>query len=141
MRATILLTLSLLAMGSIGCLDEPSGLTQSQVDSVLDVQASVVDERQTLLRQTDDLNARRDELEADRRRWDERERSDPIIAQAIGGSVALLACCLPLILIGLLLWPKPGEPAEGAICDALIDDLSQDSPQLLVDPKRTRRLE
>ena len=123
--------INLIVLLITGCSDPPSGLTQPQVDAMLDIQSSVADERSELIRQTDDLNARRDDLEADRRDWARRERHDPIIAEAIGGAALLIACLLPLIAVGLLFWPRKPEPADEAICTVLIDDLSQEQPRLL----------
>jgi len=136
----------LVAVLLAGCPDEPSGLTQPQVDAMLDIQSSVADERSELIRQTDELNERRDDLEAERRDWAEREYSDPIIAEAIGGSVLLIACVLPLLLVGMLLWPRKAEPADEAICAVLIDDLSDEQPRLLPDrssvpPQEPKRIE
>src|SRR6056297_494969 len=119
---------SLLTIAVAGCHDDSSGLTQGQVDSMLGIQSSVQDERQALSRQ-------RDQLEDDRRVWDQRQRREPLIANAISGAALLAACSLPLILVASLLWPRAPQASDAQVCDALVDDLSSDKPVLLAPPK------
>lgn len=92
--------LAVIMVAIAGCGDggrsEP-GLTSDQTDQFLHVQQSLTNEQATLSRG-------RDALEQDRRTWDERERRDPIVANAIYATGMLIACVLPLVLVMLLLW-------------------------------------
>ncbi|MDM4018165.1 hypothetical protein [Roseiconus lacunae] len=74
----------------------PPNLTAEQVDQILDTQSTLAQEQAALGRG-------RDALEEDRRRWAERERHDPIIAVSIQSAAVLVACCLPMVIVALLL--------------------------------------
>jgi len=65
----------------------------------------------------------RDLLEADRRRWNERQRNDPIVAATIHAAALLICCTLPLLMIALLIWPRSPEPSSESVCELLVDDL------------------
>ena len=107
----------------VGCNKDPPGLTGRQVDQFLDTQQKLADEQAT-------LGLGRDALEADRRRWAERDRRDPIIAESIQGAVVLIACSLPMLIVAVLLWPKRDSDAEPAI----------DTPELIELLSREERL-
>lgn len=103
-----------------GCNKDPPGLTGRQVDQFLDTQQKLADEQST-------LGLGRDALEADRRRWAERDRQDPIIAESIQGAVVLIASSLPMLIVAVLLWPKRDSDAAPAIdTPELIELLSRD---------------
>ena len=105
-----------------GCNKDPPGLTGRQVDQFLETQSKLADEQA-------DLGRGRDALEADRRRWAERDRRDPIIAKSIQGAVVLTACSLPMLIVAVLLWPKRDSEAAPEIdTPALIELLSRDNP-------------
>lgn len=93
-RPTDLAVVALLLVAA-GC-DSGPVLTSRQVEQVFDAQESVT-------RQQEALSRGRDDLEADRRRWDERERSDPIVAESIKAAGILIACCLPILVLVCLL--------------------------------------
>ena len=139
MHRTLPLASSLLVCLLTGCPEEDSGLTESQVDRIIGMQESLSEERSALKDERTDLNGARDQLEADRRQWAERERRDPIIAEAITAAGLLLACCLPLVAAVLLLWPRGAEPDDAAVSDALIADSISEEPQLLGAPSEPDR--
>ncbi len=66
--------------------------------------------QQQLHDERSEVGHQRDLLEADRREWEERERSEPVLAAVISASVLLICCALPLLLVGVLLWPGKPEP-------------------------------
>lgn len=78
------------------------------------------------------LDQGRDELEADRRRWAERERKDPIIAAVVQGTAMLLACLLPLVAALIVLWPRRSDSGDAEIIDTLLLDASSPEPKLLI---------
>lgn len=97
MRETHLsLMMALLFAGGLAGCDRSPKLTHQQVEQVFETQGQLVEQQASLSRS-------RDDLEADRRVWAERQRRDPIIAQAISATGLLIACCLPLWVIVLLL--------------------------------------
>ncbi|WP_147867499.1 hypothetical protein [Stieleria maiorica] len=114
-----------------GCKREPPVLTDRQVDQVFDAQQRVLDQQEI-------LSQGRDDLESDRRLWSERERSDPIVAKSIEATGILLACCLPLVLILLLLTKsKRDEVAEARADPVLVEMLATDSKRLPQDSPRS----
>ncbi len=84
-----------------------------------------------------ELNRGRDQLEADRRVWAERERNDPIIAAVIQTGGLLFACLLPIIAVTILLWPRQSDTADAEICDLLLTDAAAEHPRLLTSAKKT----
>lgn len=80
---------------------------------------------QATQRERAELFVARDQLEADRRTWAERERSDPIIAEAINNGFMIVVCCLPLLLMVLLVLPTRNDVPAELICEALIGDSGQ----------------
>ncbi len=68
-----------------------------------------------------EVGQQRDQLESDRRDWDSRERSEPVIAATITASVLLVCCVAPLVLMAVLLWPRKSEPAIEVVNDLLIE--------------------
>jgi hypothetical protein len=128
---SICLIVFVVIAGCGGCGGSDSGLTETQVDQLLEVQTSVQAEREHLSQQ-------RDQLEADRRDWDARERIDPIIAAAIENAGLLVACGLPLLVVAILLWPRRSEPVDEELCDVLICDMTSDHPKLLPHPRSAK---
>lgn len=82
----------------------------------LEIQQDLQDERT-------EVGKQRDLLEADRRDWDERERSEPVLAAVISSSVLLICCSLPLLLVAVLLWPRKREQESQAVCEAMLDEV------------------
>ena len=116
----ILVVLTAICCLALGC--GPSGRDLSD-RQWLDLHSEVQRERNDMQAERAEFARQRDLLEADRRQWDNRQRSEPIIAAAIS-SVALIACCsLPLILMTILIWPRPTEPADQVVSELLIDDM------------------
>ena len=99
----------------VGCSEEPR-LTEHQVNQILAVQQSVVAEQAA-------LDRGRDELEADRRLWSERDRRDPIIAESIESATLLMACCLPILIVLMLFWRRPQQP-DFDVAEAVLLELS-----------------
>ncbi|PAY16099.1 hypothetical protein CKO51_28245 [Rhodopirellula sp. SM50] len=128
---TMIATMILTPLTLSGCKREPPVLTDRQVEQVFDAQQRVLDQQEI-------LSQGRDELEADRRHWSERERSDPIIAKSIEAAGILFACCLPLALILLLLAKSKSEQVEEAKADpVLVEMLSTESKRLPQTPPRS----
>ncbi|TWU59936.1 hypothetical protein Poly51_02090 [Rubripirellula tenax] len=108
----------LIAIGSlivIGC--GPSGRDLSD-QQWLEMQNDMQQERA-------EVGQQRDQLETDRREWDQRERSDAILAAVIASGGLLLACGLPLLVVAILLWPRPSPSSSEAVCDVLLDEVVQ----------------
>ncbi|TWU44446.1 hypothetical protein Poly51_61320 [Rubripirellula tenax] len=118
----------LIAIGSlivIGC--GPSGRDLSD-QQWLEMQSDMQQERA-------EVGQQRDQLETDRREWDQRERSDSILAAVIASGGLLLACGLPLLVVAILLWPRPSESSSEAVCDVLLEEVvlhasNSDAPRL-----------
>ena len=94
-----------------------------------------------LQQERSEIGQQRDLLEEDRRLWAGRERSDPIIAEAIAASGLLAACALPLVVIALLLWPRKPESSREEVCEILVDDLVSEKRLLENKPLLTGRIE
>ena len=110
------LSLTTLFFGSllIGC--GPSGRDLSDA-SWLQLQQDMQNERAEVGRQ-------RDQLEADRREWDERERSEPVLAAVISSAALLFACVLPLLLLAGLLFQEQAPDSSDAACNELLDQMA-----------------
>lgn len=126
---------TILAMQLIlsGCGSDPPVLTGRQVEQVFDAQQKMVDQQAA-------LSQGRDDLESDRRLWSERERSDPIVANAIETAGILLACSLPLFVITLLLLQSnSGRTEQSQAESSLIEFFSSDADRLLDQPADSKR--
>src|SRR6056297_3614329 len=84
------------ATATVGCSRDPPKLTKEQIDRLFQTQHAVAEEQAALGRG-------RDALEEDRRRWAERSRRDPIIAMSLEAAAMLVACSLPMLIVGILL--------------------------------------
>ncbi|TWU33818.1 hypothetical protein [Novipirellula artificiosorum] len=93
----------------------PSGRDLSDLQW-LEIQQALQDERA-------EVGKQRDLLEADRREFDERERSEPVLAAVISASALLICCSLPLLLVAVLLWPRKREQESQAVCEAMLDEV------------------
>ncbi len=113
LRIRILLLMAVLTTAT-GCQRGPV-LTSRQVEQVLETQAQVAEQQASLGRG-------RDDLEADRRIWDQRERTDPIIAETIEATGILLTCCVPLAVLYLLLGNVSSDESENAIDERLLSE-------------------
>jgi hypothetical protein len=110
MLVVIMISWMLIACSLSGC--GPSGRDLSD-QQWLEMQQQLHAERS-------EVGHQRDLLEADRREWDDRERSEPVLAAVISASVLLVCCVLPLLLVGVLLWPRKPEPSSDAVCEILL---------------------
>ncbi len=93
--------------------------------------------QQDLQAEREKVGRQRDMLESDRRDFDARERSDPILAATISSAALLLCCCLPLVLVTVLLWPRRTQRDEQDVQDVWIDDVVV---PLVEETTRSRRL-
>jgi len=101
--------------------------------------------QQDLQSERSEVGHQRDLLETDRREFDERERSEPVLAAVISSSVLLVCCLLPLVVVAVLLWPRPPEPDAETVCDIILDDVvtnmtssESDSPRIAKSPHPRR---
>lgn len=96
----------------------------SEHDSVqwLSLQREIQQERTEVGRQ-------RDLLESDRRVWNEKDRSDHLLASVITSSVLVLCCALPLVVVVLLLWPQSHEPVGTTENQVLLAEVIAQSQQ------------
>ncbi|TWU51151.1 hypothetical protein [Rubripirellula reticaptiva] len=111
--ASILITIGSL----VGC--GPSGRDLSD-QQWLEMQEDLQAERA-------EVGLQRDLLEEDRRRWDEREHGEPVLAAVISSAVLLVVCGLPLLMVAILMWPRQPEPSSETVCEVLLDDVVQQS--------------
>jgi len=84
-----------------------------------------------------EVGHQRDMLESDRREFDARERSDPVVAASISSAALLLCCCLPLVLVAFLLWPRRSQTSDPDVQDVWIDHVVV---PLIEETSQTRRL-
>lgn len=111
-----------------GCGQSP-GLSGNQVDGFLSVQQTLADQQRALGRG-------RDDLEADRRLWSERQRHDPIIASAIQSAALLAACCLPVVVLIGLLFRHGREQHEAGVEDEFLLELQSKKAGLAMPESR-----
>ena len=96
MKSSLIAIAVAVAVAVVGCSRDPPELTTEQIDQLFQTQHAVAEEQAALGRG-------RDALEEDRRRWAERSRRDPIIAMSLEGAAMLIACSLPMLIVGILL--------------------------------------
>ena len=100
---------------------------QSDLTSQLNQQQSVVD-------------AKRDELEQERREIAGRRNRDPIIASAIKHTALILGCLAPLAVCAFVIRQMQAqEPDHAAVAELLIQELTM--PKILSVPKTLPKLE
>jgi hypothetical protein len=91
-----------------------------------EMQAAAREERSSLDRRQEDLEQERRELAAQRER-------EPIVAAAITGAATLLACLMPLLLCGYLLYClRHSEADDAAVTDLLIREVMSDKARFPV---------
>ena len=99
----------------------------------------------TLGDQQHDIHQQHDQLEHERQKIAAQRQRDPIIAAAIQDAGLILACLLPLLLAGLVIWRlrDSGEELQ-TLNQVLIQELVADEPRLLAqrhaDGNEPRRL-
>lgn len=125
------LVATVVLVGVVGCPETRSTLTGTQVDAFLGVQQTLADEQAALGRG-------RDDLEADRRTWASRQRSDPIIAMSIQSAAILIACCLPMVLVAFLFWRGEHASTELDATEAMLIELLDDEPKRLTSPRSSQ---
>lgn len=118
------LVAAVVVIGIVGCPETRSTLKGTQVDAFLDVQQALADEQAA-------LGKGRDDLEADRRTWASRQRSDPIIAFAIQSAAILIACCLPLVLVAFLLWRGGEDSSDDDLTETMLIEMLDQEPKPL----------
>ncbi|NQT40155.1 MAG: hypothetical protein HQ581_21870 [Planctomycetes bacterium] len=93
-----------------------------------ETQAAMDNERRNVDRQRENLDAERKEIAGQKQRA-------PIIAAAIAQVGLILACLLPLVLCGYLLYVlrHPGDN-DAAVTELLIEEIVADRPRLLPAP-------
>ena len=89
--------------------------------------------QQDLQREREEVGRQRDMLEADRRAWEDRERSEPVLAAALTTAALLCCCCLPLLLIPILAWTGHQESSSEVVADLLIDNMATPGDQPLLE--------
>jgi hypothetical protein len=78
------------------------------------------------------VGAQRDMLESERREIAEARQRDPLIAEALTGACMLLACVLPLLLVGYLLYSlNRKSDDDSTLVDLLAMELVTETPLLL----------
>jgi hypothetical protein len=78
------------------------------------------------------IDAGRDALEQERRQFAAERQREPIVAASIESLGLVLACLLPLLLCGLLVWRLGrAEPDDAAVAELLVCELTSDQPRLL----------
>jgi TolA-binding protein len=100
--------------------------------------------QQRIQTQRGEFDRQRDTLERERRELAAQRGRDPIIAQAIGAIGVTVACLLPLLLAGYVLYTvnraSPEDDAQ-AVSDVLIGEMVSSAPELLPGPAATPQLE
>ena len=96
-----------------------------------------LDMQQGLQAERAEVGRQRDYLESDRREFNNRERSDPILAATITSASLLMCCCLPLLIVAVLLWPRRTQATDQDVHDAWMDDVVV---PLVEETSTTRRL-
>lgn len=92
-----------------------------------------------LNRQQAVIDAARDRLEQDRRDIAQLRHRDPIIAATLENLGLLVACLLPLLLAGMIVWRmQHQEPEHGAVAELLVCELTSDKPLFLPAPGQPR---
>lgn len=92
-----------------------------------------------LNRQQAVIDAGRDRLEQDRRDIAQQRHRDPIVAATLQNVGLLIACLLPLLLAGFVVWRmQHQEPDHAAVAELLAFELTSDRPLFLPAPVQPR---
>ena len=118
------LVVAVVIVGVVGCPETRSTLKGTQVDAFLDVQQTIANEQAA-------LGKGRDALEADRRTWASRQRSDPIIAVSIQSAAILIACCLPMVLVAFLLYRGEDDSFDDDLTETMLIEILEQEPKRL----------
>ena len=138
---------ALIADQSKAVVDESYQLAQAAKDLVnLDAQArrellaAQSDLSSQLAQQQSVVDAKRDELEKERREIAGRRNRDPIIASAIQYTGLILGCLAPLAICAFVIRQMQAqEPDHAAVADLLIQELTK--PKILPGPNALPELE
>ncbi|HCO27050.1 MAG TPA: hypothetical protein DIT97_30080 [Gimesia maris] len=159
-KTTLLITLILTLLTSIGCNSDENSLVadlatqqlerqadqnrrmsdlQQEVASgsreLVEADAKARQEMVTLQRQIQsersEIGYQRDQLEAERRRIADSRNRDPIIAAAITKVAFVVISLLPLLICWLLLQQKVEPADKNEITELLLDDLVSAEPRLV----------
>ncbi len=110
-------------------------LVEQDAQARREMAAAQRDLQQEVLRQQATVDSQRDRLEAERQQLAQQRGRDPIIAAAIQGFAGLLACLLPLLLCGYLLYRMTGpHDEEEALGELLVQELTSPRPLVLSGP-------
>ena len=116
-------------------------LVQHDAESRKELLATHQELTSQLNRQQAVIDAGRDRMEQDRRDIAQQRHRDPIIAATLQNVGLLMACLLPLLLAGLVVWQmKHQEPDHAAVAELLVCELTSDNPLFLpasVQPRLT----
>jgi hypothetical protein len=94
-----------------------------------------------LVQQQATVSAERDRLEEERRQLAQQRGRDPIVAAAIQYSAGLLACLLPLLICGYLLYRMTRDnDDQTALGELLVLELTSERPLVLPAPLLDRPL-
>jgi hypothetical protein len=114
-------------------------LVQRDAESRRELLATHQELTTQLNRQQSVIDAGRDRLEQDRREIAQQRHRDPIIAATLQNVGLLMACLVPLLLAGLIVWQmKHQEPDHAAIAELLVCELTSDKPLFLPAPVHPR---
>src|SRR5262245_29927810 len=100
--------------------------------------------QQQIQTQRGEFDRQRDTLERERRELAAQRGRDPILAQSIGAFGVTIACLLPLLLAGYVLYMVNRPTAEAdaeAVSEILIGEIVSPEPQLLPGPIGLPQLE
>lgn len=81
-----------------------------------------------------ELGRQRDQLEADRRRWDQRERREALLAECIRSAALLIVCVSPLIVVAMLLRRPIDNAGEQLAVDLLVRQSNEQQTTALLPP-------
>ena len=116
-------------------------LVQRDAESRKELLATHQDLTSQLNRQQSVIDAGRDRLGQDRRDIAQQRHLDPIVAATFQNVGLLMACLLPLLLAGMIVWRmQHQDPDHAAVAELLVCELTSDRPLFLpssVQPRLT----
>lgn len=137
-----LVVLCTIAWITCGCETRRSQLSERQVDELLSLpaesaaasrelvaadaksRAALIELHAEVQSELAEIGRRQDALEQDRKAIALQRHREPIVALAIETVGLLIACSLPLIVVALLLWPRPQRQEADLVCDYLIQEVA-----------------